>query len=250
LIPYFEQPHLGPIHLFGVLVACGILLGSKILQRRAASYGLDAAQVSGFISWILVGGFAGGHLADRLVYFPGETMKQPLSLLFFWQGISSFGGFFGGTVGGLLYFRKHVKPGDGWRIADAFAYAFPFAWIFGRFGCFSAFDHPGRPTTLFLGQRYWDGVVRHNLGLEEALYSIVIAAIFSVLGRKPRFVGFYLGLFLVLYAPFRFALDYLRIIDVRYFHLTPGQYGCVALFVIGLSILRVRSRVELSAKAV
>jgi phosphatidylglycerol:prolipoprotein diacylglycerol transferase len=80
---------------------------------------------------------------------------------------------------------------------------------------------------------YKDGVVRYNLGLKEALYSIAVALLFVFLGRRRRFDGFYLGLFIVLYAPFRFAVDFLRIVDVRYGVLTPGQYGCIALLLVG-----------------
>jgi phosphatidylglycerol:prolipoprotein diacylglycerol transferase len=42
---------------------------------------------------------------------------------------------------------------------------------------------------------------------------------------------------MILYAPFRFGADSLRIIDVRYCGLTPGQYGCVALLLAGAAIL-------------
>jgi phosphatidylglycerol:prolipoprotein diacylglycerol transferase len=242
VIPYFEQPHLGPIHLFGVLVLTAILVGSKVLTHRAELYGVNVDKATNFITWIMLGGFAGAHLVDRFIYFPRETMQNPMSILYFWQGISSFGGFVGGAVAGLWYFRKHVAPGEGWKIADAFCYAFPFGWIFGRFGCFTAFDHPGKQTTFFLGQMAVNGVVRHNLGLDEALYTIVIAAVFHFLGKKPRPYGFYVGLFLLMYTPFRFALDFLRVVDVRYFGFTPGQYGCMFFFLIGIVILRVRAK--------
>jgi phosphatidylglycerol:prolipoprotein diacylglycerol transferase len=241
MIPYFEQPHLGPIHLFGVLVLATILIGGRVLRRRAEASGVGAHQVHDFIVWILVGGFAGAHLADRFLYFPHETMKDPMSILFFWQGLSSFGGFVGGAVAGLSYFRARVAPGEGWKLADAFCYGFPFGWIFGRLGCFAAFDHPGTPTTFFLGQRSADGVVRHNLGLYEALYAVVIACVFHLLGKKPRPYGFYVGLLLVMYAPFRFAVDFLRVVDARYFRLTPAQHGCVILLMLGLAILRARA---------
>jgi phosphatidylglycerol:prolipoprotein diacylglycerol transferase len=41
----------------------------------------------------------------------------------------------------------------------------------------------------------------------------------------------------LLYAPVRFLLDFLRYVDVRYFDFTPGQYGAVALLVVGVLIL-------------
>jgi phosphatidylglycerol:prolipoprotein diacylglycerol transferase len=241
MIPYFSQPQikLGPlaIHAFGVLVACALVIGMRIVRRRAAALGLPDYAVGRFLGWVLVGGFVGAHLVDRFVYFPRETLRDPLSIFRFWESLSSFGGFAGGTVGALLFFRRHAAPGSVWKYIESFAYAFPFAWILGRTGCFVAFDHPGRPTTFVLGQMYRDGVVRHNLGLEEAIYTIFIAVLFGALGRRPRAPGFFLGLFLVLYAPFRFAADFLRIIDVRYFGLTPAQYGCIGLAILGVTII-------------
>jgi phosphatidylglycerol:prolipoprotein diacylglycerol transferase len=246
MIPYFTQPQLqlGPIaiHAFGVLVACAVLVGTTIVRRRAEQQGLPEREVGRFLSWVLLGGFAGAHLVDRLVYFPGETLADPLSLLRFWESLSSFGGFIGGTAGALLFFRRHAALGSTWRYVDSIAYAFPFGWTLGRAGCFVAFDHPGRATTFLLGQVYKDGIVRHNLGLDEAIYTAGIAVLFHALGRRRRVPGFFLGLFMMLYAPFRFAADFLRIVDVRYGGLTPGQYGCIVLALAGAAILVARRR--------
>ena len=41
----------------------------------------------------------------------------------------------------------------------------------------------------------------------------------------------------MLYAPVRFSLDFLRVVDVRYGGLTPGQWGAIAAFGLGLGIL-------------
>jgi phosphatidylglycerol:prolipoprotein diacylglycerol transferase len=251
MIPYFAQPQLqlGPltVHAFGVLVACAVLVGTTIVRRRARREGLPEREVGRFLSWVLLGGFAGAHLVDRLIYFPAETMADPLSLVRFWESLSSFGGFVGGSVGAVLFFRRHAAPGSTWKYVDSFAYAFPFGWIFGRAGCFVAFDHPGRATTFLLGQVYKDGVVRHNLGLDEAIYTVLLAALFYVLGRRRRAPGFFLGLFMVLYAPFRFGVDFLRIVDVRYLGLTPGQYGCIVLVLAGAAILITRRHVGIPA---
>lgn len=237
MLPYFAQPHLslGPltIHAFGVLVGLAVTIGVRILRARAARSGLPDPEVLRFVNWLLLGGFVGAHLADRFVYFPRETLADPMSILRFWQGLSSFGGFVGGTLGAVWFFRRHAAPGTAWRYLDSFAFGFPFGWIFGRLGCFVAFDHPGLPTRFVLGQVYTDGIVRHNLGLYEALYTMVIAGIVLRLDRRKRATGFYMAVLLLLYSPFRFAMDFLRIVDVRYLGLTPGQYGSVALLLVG-----------------
>lgn len=240
MIPYFEQPTLalGPlkIHAFGVLVATAVLLGTSLLLKRVKAFGGDVEATQRLATWIVVGGFITAHMVDRFVYFPQRTFADPLSIVRIWDGISSFGGFLGAAIAIQLFRRKHrLEPVM--LYIDAVAYALPFAWIFGRTGCFVAFDHPGSPTTLFIGQMYSDGVVRHNLGLEEALYTLLIAATMWLLGRKPRPAGFFIGVLIMIYAPFRFGLDFLRKIDVRYLGLTPGQFGAIAIFLLGLWIL-------------
>jgi phosphatidylglycerol:prolipoprotein diacylglycerol transferase len=74
---YFVQPSLslGPIsiHAFGVLVAVGILVGMRLIRRRAAVWGMDPFVAERLTIWILLGGFAGAHLIDRLVYYPADA---------------------------------------------------------------------------------------------------------------------------------------------------------------------------------
>jgi phosphatidylglycerol:prolipoprotein diacylglycerol transferase len=240
VIPYFDQPRLtlGPIsiHAFGVLVAAAVLAGYRVFRWQLATRGLDRQTGESLFSYIVLGGFVGAHLVDRLVYFPDRTWQDPWSLVRFWDGLSSFGGFLG-AIAGAWIFKRRRQDLDFWPYLDSVAFAFPFGWLFGRLGCFLAYDHPGAPTRFLLGQRYVDGVIRHNLGLEEAIFTMVLCPVF-LLSRRPRPGGFHVGLLALLYAPFRFALDFLRLVDVRYAGLTPGQWGALALLVVGAMILR------------
>lgn len=242
MIPYFEQPklHLGPItiHAFGALVAIGILLAFRMIRRRAPRVGLDAVLAERLAMRMVVIGFIVAHVFDRIAYFPRDVLARPWSLLYIWESISSFGGFLGATLVAIWFVRRQPDRAVGWRYLDLIAWAFPAAWLFGRAGCAVAFDHPGYATTFFLGQRYSDQVVRHNLGLDEALFTIPLVILFQWLGRgKPRPPGFFLGLLALVYAPIRFLLDTLRWDDARYFGFTPGQYGSLALALVGFAIL-------------
>jgi phosphatidylglycerol---prolipoprotein diacylglyceryl transferase len=242
VIPYINQPtlHLGPItiHAFGVLVAVAMIVGLRFVRGRAAADGLDPFVADRMVTWVLVGGFIGAHLVDRFVYYLDETLADPISILRFWEGLSSFGGFIGAIVGAVLFFRRnHTLPR--WRYLDCVAYGFPFGWIFGRLGCTLAFDHPGSETRFFLGEMYTDGHVRHNLGLYEALYTVLIAALFHQLGRQGRRApAFFVAVLAIVYAPVRFLFDFLRKNDIRYGGLTPGQWGALAVIVVGLLLLR------------
>jgi len=231
---------IGPlsISLFSTLVVLAVIVGMVVVRQHATRNGLDTAIAERLVWWTVVGGFLGAHLVDRLAYFPRETLRDPLSLLQVWKGISAYGGFLGGITGIVLLLRRVSLHPHTWRYIDSIAYAFPFGWVVGRLGCFVAFDHPGTPTGFFLGQAYRDGVVRHNLGLEEAIFTALVVGFFFFLGRQQRPPGFFTGLLAVLYAPARFLLDTLRIGDARYLGLTPGQWGSIPLLLVGLVILR------------
>lgn len=246
VIPYFAQPqlHLGPltIHAFGALVATGILLALRLIRKRAPRAGLDPALAERLAMRMVVVGFISAHLVDRIAYYPRDVLAHPQSLLYIWESISSFGGFLGASLVAIWFVRGQVGS-LGWRYLDLIASAFPLAWVFGRCGCAVAFDHPGLATHFFMGERYTDNVVRHNLGLYEALYTLGLLAIFQLLGKgQPRAPGLFVAALALAYAPVRFALDFLRIEDATYFGLTPGQYGSILLVVVGLAIIRHASR--------
>ena len=252
MLPYLVQPQLsiGPLHIyaFGVLVAIAVLVGSYVARRRARILGLDQSVTQDLLTWVTVGGFLGGHVIDQIVYEPATLLSDPTRILRIWDGIGSIGGFIGAVLAALVFARRRRLGGGIWKHLDAVAYGFPFGWTFGRLGCAVAFDHPGVATQFLLGERYVDGIVRHNLGFEEALYTIALAAVFYVLGRKPRADGTFVGVLAVLYAPVRFALDFLRIGDARYFGMTPAQYGSALLALVGLAIL-VRHRAPMLTEA-
>jgi phosphatidylglycerol---prolipoprotein diacylglyceryl transferase len=252
VIPYFEQPklHLGPltIHAFGALVATGILLAFRLIRKRAPQHGLDPVLSEKLAMRIVIVAFIVAHVFDRIAYYPRDVLANPLSLIYIWQSISSFGGFIGAVIVAFLFMRTQPAL-KGWAYLDLIASVFPVGWMFGRMGCTVAYDHPGVQTSFFLGQRYSDHVVRHNLGLYEAIYTVAIVVLFQVLSRrKSRLPGFYLGLLPLVYAPVRFALDFLRIEDARYFGLTPGQYGSVALVAAGLLVFRHGKKLAASAQ--
>lgn len=245
MIPYLDQPALPlgivTIHAFGVLVALAVIVGSTMARRHARKNGVPDRVIGDLLTWTIVVGFVFGHVLDSIVYFPAETLAHPVRLFVLWDGLSSFGGFVGGVLGATAFLQRKQLGALRWRALDAVAYGFPFGWIFGRLGCTLAFDHPGVATTFFLGERDIHGVVRHNLGLDEALFAIALAALFLALGRRRRHPGFFIGLLSVLYGPARAALDTLRIDDARYFGATPAQYGAIVLVLVG-SVLLVRAQ--------
>lgn len=241
LIPYYEIPifEWGPIVLdsWTAFVLIGFVLGLEISRARGIRKGIDVRDVvDGAV--VTVGmGFLVGHIVHVLAYNPQQLEEQGImALLRVWAGFSSTGGFIGAVLGSMLFCR--------WRklkfleLSDVIMFGFPFAWMLGRTGCFTAHDHIGRLSDFFLAVDF-PGGARHDLGLYEAIWTAAIAALFYWQRNKPVRPGYFLALFSATYAPIRFVMDFLRNTDldgadVRWLGLTPAQYGMIVLTLVGV----------------
>ncbi len=212
-----------------------VVIGCELAYRQARRAGLETEVIVRGSLWALAAGFVLSHLASLTLYYPGTVRENPLAMLMIWQGHSSFGGFFGGVLGGLLYLkRRGIEPTP---YLEAGFFGFLPAWIIARTGCTFAFDHPGLETDFFLGMADSARVIRHNLGFYEMLYTVLLTVILYGLRNFRPFDGFHLVLIIFLYSPVRFFLDTLRVADKRYWGFTPGQYFSVVLTVLGVWLL-------------
>ena len=241
MFPYFAEPalDLGGLRItaFQVFVFAAVICGFEITVRRAERLGWERNLVLDVVLWSIGLGFVGSHMFDVLAYQSEALKARPWLLLEIWGSMSSFGGLIGG-IAGLLFIARHRKLG--WaRIAefiDIVAFAFPFAWIFGRLGCALAHDHVGIATSSPLAVRFPDGP-HYDLGLLELIWTLAIAALWLLLDRKRRPAGFYVGLFFLLYGPVRFVLDMLRTGDERWLGWTAGQYLSILAGIAGALLL-------------
>jgi len=242
-IKVVELINIGPIHLtpFGPLVAIGILLGRALTLHRAKQAGIPCDEMDDAILYTLLSAFFFAHFVEAVFYHPEQISRQGIIyLLKFWNGISSFGGFFGGIFG-FLFFVYKKKIRFPLLYAECILQGLILGWIFGRLGCTIIFDHPGEFSNFFLAFQQPEGS-RHNLGFYEFLFTLLILFPTTlVLHRLKARPGTYSAAILILYTPVRFFLDFLRVGadqkgDIRYFGLTPGQYGSIILFMLGVFI--------------
>ena len=237
MFPYVQEPVFFGISAFQLLVFVAVVVGYGITARRAVRKGWDRDVVLGTVLWAVLSGFVVSHVFDTLLYERDSLRRNPLVILEFWGTMSSFGGLIGGILGGVFALRRRkFSVTQIVEFFDITAYAFAFAWIFGRLGCSLAHDHVGIATGSFLAVRF-PGGPRYDLGLLELFWTLAFCALQLWLDRKPRPAGFFVALFLVAYGPVRFGLDMLRIGDERYLGWTPGQYASLAAAAIGLALL-------------
>jgi phosphatidylglycerol:prolipoprotein diacylglycerol transferase len=256
MIPYIHVPDLpiGPVqvfghqigpltlHPFGLLVATGVIIGTALATSRARKLGIDLDRLNSFITWMLAGGFIGGHVLDEIFYHPSEVVRRWYSLFMLWEGLSSFGGFTGALIGILLWKYLEVAPDGKIRrravpqpilpFSDLILAVFPVAWIFGRSGCSTVHDHPGVllrdvkdplhgllavdypgpndfvPDRLML---FHGHLPRFDLGLLELMFTCILSLALALTWNRKLATGTYIVVVSLAYAPVRFAMDFLRI---------------------------------------
>jgi len=248
----FDPSHPLTIKPFGTLVALGVYLGSVVAMRHGRERGIPDKRLSEFIFWVVGLGFVGAHVLDAIFYHPAHVAKNPLYIFMLWEGLSSYGGFVGAACGVFLWrWRRKMSV---LLMADMIASAFPLAWVFGRMGCATVHDHPGKLSDAWYAVQWpmpHGGMAgRLDLGLIEMVLTIPLAITFLILWRRRplRPLGFYTGWMCVAYAPVRFVLDFLRVGegepgvggggDPRYGGLTPAQWACFGLLALGLYFVR------------
>jgi phosphatidylglycerol:prolipoprotein diacylglycerol transferase len=247
---------IGPleIHLFGILVATGVVLGAALAARYAEKHAVEVDWLRWLGFRLVVGGFIISHVLDVLLYQPGEIAKDPLVLIKIWQSISSYGGFVGGFLTFMWYTQARYKPPvSRLELADNVMIGLSIGFWFGRMGCSVAHDHPGVPTDFPLAPVWpagkWKGygaydldpsvaVQAHDLGLYEALFlmPIIVAGVLLLARWKGRKPGLLVAYAAVVYAIPRFFLEFLRIesTDPRYAGLTPAQWFSIMTLVAGI----------------
>lgn len=244
LIPYFQIPDLAlfglKFHFFGFMVALGFILGASLAAKRAREKGLSARAINDVAILCLIFGILGAHVVAVLGENPSQLWSEPWRSLEVRSGLSSYGGLIGAGIAVAIYFRRKDLPFLPY--ADAIMFGLLPGWTLGRIGCFGVHDHPGRLSTSFLAVRF-PGGARHDLGLYEAILTLLISGVLYWLGRRQQPRGFFFTILLFMYPIPRFFLDYLRAFDLadsnpRYGGLTFPQYGSIALVLWGVYLLR------------
>lgn len=242
MIPYIaiENISLGPftIHVWGLMVALGILIGTWAATILARKRGLNPKIIWDAVPLVMVGAFVGARLFHVLLYEPAYFFSHPTEIIAVWNGgLSISGGLVGAAIVGIWFLKRRGVPLQDY--ADVMAFGLPLGSFVGRIGCFLTHLHPGTPTNFFLGVLYPDGVVRHDLGLYLSLDGLALFHVFLLMSRKRLPTGSFIVGYLLWYGISRFFLDFLRatdgaIVDVRYYGLTPAQYTSIVLFAVGV----------------
>lgn len=231
-------------YIFGLLGAWGL---ARKMSRVSGSQ-WTVLKIDDFVLWATVGIILGGRLGYVLFYNFAYYMEHPMQILSIWQGGMSFhGGLIGVIIASVLFAQKKEIPL--FSMTDIVVCVAPIGLFLGRLANFINGELYGRITQ----QVPWavifpegGSLPRHPSQIYEALTEgLLLFIILNILWwfvpkyRERR--GFLTGLFLVLYALFRFGLEFCREPDAHlgflFRNLTMGQLLCVPMLLFGIVII-------------
>lgn len=244
-----------PIYWYGILMALAFLGGIgtwTLLGRREGRPAADCADL-GF--WVMLSGIAGARIAYVAANW-SEYAGRPLSILRVDQGgLVFYGGLLG--AGAALVALARLRREPLLHLLDFVITAIPLGHVLGRLGCFLNGCCYGAPHAGFPGVSYpvksppwWDqlegglispaaprSVPVHPVQLYEALANLALYAILVAAYPRRRADGRVIGLYLLLYPPVRFGLEFLRG-DPRLTRLglSLAQWASLAIFALGVGI--------------
>jgi phosphatidylglycerol---prolipoprotein diacylglyceryl transferase len=221
---------------FGVLVACGALVGLWLFTREArpAPWGDRAVNAA-------IAGVFGGLIGAKLLWTFEHRGEEPfLDLLLSRGGLSWFGGFAGGVATGLFVIARNRLPAL--AVVSAATPALAIGHAIGRLGCFLVGDDYGKPTSLPWGVAFPQGlpptdVPVHPTQLYEAFALVPLAWLllrWRHQGRSDRLV---VGAYLVLMGGIRFAIEFLRVDRQVLGPLTVAHLASLGAVIVGLVML-------------
>lgn len=260
----------GPIAFtgFGLAVLMAFLIAQIIAQRELARRGHDPEPIGDLIIAAVIGGLLGAKLYYVVL------MRDPAA--FFSRGGFVF---WGGLIGGIIAVAAVVaKKGLSiMRISDVGGIAVAAAYSVGRTGCWAVGDDYGRPWNSIFAVRFPDGAppstARNMVDLfhipvppgmspdtvlsvyPTQLYEVTLGFfMFWILWRlrdHQHAEGWLFGVYMVLAGIERFAIEFLRAKDDRFFGiLTSAQIIALLFVVLGAVWMRARSDVRGNARGI
>jgi len=209
--------HLGPLAVrwYGLMYLLAFVLVLVLGRHRIRTQpwrGWSRRDLDDMLFLGVVGVVLGGRLGYILFYKFSDYLREPLHILYVWEGGMSFHGGFLGVILAMLWFAH--SRGKRWMdVTDFIAPLCPLGLGAGRIGNFINAELWGRPTEVPWAMIFpnIDNLPRHPSQLYEfALEGLALFALLWWFSRKPRPSGAVSGLFLLGYGILRFSVEYSR----------------------------------------
>jgi prolipoprotein diacylglyceryl transferase len=255
------------LHLYGLLIAIGVLVAAWFAQRRWVKLGGFSGTMVPIAFWAVVGGLIGARLYSVVTSWQQDTGGNPLQIFEIWNGgLGIWGGVAGGVLGGWLAARRMHVPLP--PLLDVVAPAIPLGQAIGRWGNYFNQELFGLPSKLPWAVRITDQAQLGNIYppkyrpptvdglylpgtfqptfLYECIWDLVTVGLLLLIERKVRLRrGYLFAAYAAIYTFGRFFTEYLRIDPShRYLGLRLNDWTSIGVFLCASAILLLKGRPE------
>lgn len=235
------------IHLYGVLIVLGFLIGMPFMVKEGEALGLDRRKLIKVCYWSLISGYIGARLLYVIVTWE-QFASSPLKIFNITTGgLVFYGGFIGGVLGFIIFSRIHKLPLL--TLLDISAAPLTFNQMLGRFGCFFAGCCWGKscPTDYIFAVRFHHheslaplNIPLHPTQLYEAAFLFVQMFLLHAIYKKRKFEGQVAASYLMIYAIGRFIVEFFRGDEIRGFigetGFSTSQGLAILMFIAGVGL--------------
>lgn len=185
---------LGPltIHLYGLVIALGLLLAVFYCSRRSKAFGIKEDDLLDGVFWVTP--FA--IVCARIYYVAfswSEYTANPISALYIWEGgIAIYGGILGAILGICVFCKlRKLKLA---AVLDLVALGFLIGQSMGRWGNFFNREAFGAPTQGLLRMGLYNTATGaweyyHPTFLYESVWNLAGFLLLHVLSKRRRYDG-------------------------------------------------------------
>jgi prolipoprotein diacylglyceryl transferase len=249
--PSANGVNIGPLrlHVYGLLIACGIGAAVWLAQRRWTRLGGLPGTMATLAVWGVPGGLIGARAYSLATSWQVDTGGHVVQAFEIWHGgLGIWGGVLGGVATGLIGAHRHHLPFR--PLLDAVAPALPLGQAVGRWGNYFNQELYGRPSHLPWAVRidnpagYTHAATFQPTFLYECLWDLIVVGLLLWAADRLRIRrGYLFALYAALYTIGRFWTEYLRIDDAHHIlGLRLNDWTSILVFAISSGLLVARGR--------
>ncbi|HEY3674083.1 MAG TPA: prolipoprotein diacylglyceryl transferase [Acidimicrobiia bacterium] len=242
-IPSPSDGNLGPFHMYGVILAVGVLVGVAVAEQRWRRRGYPRDGIYDIAFWVVIWGVIGARVYHVITDYQ-RFEDDPWRAFQIWRGgLSIWGAVIAGAIAVIVITHRRKLPTL--VVMDCMSVGIVLAQAIGRWGNYFNQELFGKPTTLPWALEiapqhrpfgYTQYATFQPTFLYESLACLAIAGILLLVEHRARLkLGQTFALYVVLYTFARFFFENMRIDPAHEIAgLRVNAWVSILLFVFGV----------------